>query len=658
MKKICYIKTVAVILILTFTACSDYLDIMPDNVATMENAFSDRNVTQKFLFSCYNMIPDPTSYRTNPALVGGDEIWWVLDSGNHFEISDAGLLTQGVQNASDPYLNYWDGARSGKQLFIGIRDCNIFLENIHIPTDMEDREKAQWTAEVKFIKAYLHYYLLRHYGPIPIIKENVPVHASAEEIQLYREPVDDVVNYIVELIDEALPDLMPNSLDTRVEDAGRITQPIAAALKAEALVWLASPLLNGSEEEAPTFSLIDKRGVQLFPQEYNNGKWTRAAQAIKEAIEICHTNGHGLYSSYDKVNPAQPISDITKQKCTLRGAVTEKYNPEIVWPATFATSVMEQFAIPYLDAFITVTVSEFGPTLKIAEQFYSRNGLPLDEDAEWVGWVGDNFIQRYEPISVSTVSGSGIDGVSSLSEDHRYYIKGGETTAKLHFYREPRFYAWIGFDRGFWEMNGKSEDRFLQSRATEISGTHGMGSHVTCGYHLKKLVNMESVQNASNSFTLMRYTYPLIRLSGLYLLYAEALNESKSVPDDEVYKWIDTVRIRAGVPTVLDAYTKAIASKRNKPATKAGMREIIKQERLIELSFESQRFYDLIRWKDAFQYWNEPVRGWNNQGSTIASFYQVTTYFDQRTFTMRDYFWPLKLSSLQSYSKLVQNPGW
>jgi hypothetical protein len=88
------------------------------------------------------------------------------------------------------------------------------------------------------------------------------------------------------------------------------------------------------------------------------------------------------------------------------------------------------------------------------------------------------------------------------------------------------------------------------------------------------------------------------------------------------------------------------------------MREIIKKERLIELSFESQRFYDLIRWKDAYQYWNEPVKGWNVTENSIDGYYQVTVYFNQRVFNERDYFWPLKLSSLQVNRNLVQNPGW
>ncbi|KAA6324773.1 RagB/SusD family nutrient uptake outer membrane protein, partial [termite gut metagenome] len=322
---------------------------------------------------------------------------------------------------------------------------------------------------------------------------------------------------------------------------------------------------------------------------------------------------------------------------------------------------LEYYSTCYLNSFtVTTTFSEFGPTLKIAEEFYSRNGLPLDEDAEWTEWIGGNFIQRYDPLVISRNAGSGINKTSSLSDDHKYYIRENETTAKLLCYREPRFYAWIGFDRGIWELNGKNEnERYLLARGGETQGANGDGRHNPCGYFAKKLVNLETAQNTSGGLTQVRYTYPMIRLTDLYLLYAEALNESKSAPDNEVYQWIDSVRIRAGIPGVVEAYsTNAVAAKKNKPTTKEGMRDIIKQERLIELSFESQRFYDLIRWKDALRYWNEPVRGWNIVEKTPNLFYSVITYFNSRTFNTKDYLWPLKLSTLQVNPNFKQNPGW
>src|SRR5690606_3342168 len=122
----------------------------------------------------------------------------------------------------------------GLPLFTGIRDCNIFLENIHRPFDLEDFERNQWIAEVKFLKAFFHFWLLRMYGPIPVIRTNIPISANTSEVQVYREPIDSVVSYIVELLDEAVEGL-PLVTNSKALEMGRPTKPMALAVKAQAL---------------------------------------------------------------------------------------------------------------------------------------------------------------------------------------------------------------------------------------------------------------------------------------------------------------------------------------------------------------------------------------------------------------------------------------
>jgi hypothetical protein len=676
-------------------ACASYLDVVPDDVATIDHAFATRNTMERFLGTCYWYLPSVGSVA-NQDLVGGDEIWWNIESSGDNN-SDGAMLAKGNQNSNDPYFNYWDGAKGGSNLFIAIRDCNIFLENVYSPTDILENERKQWIAEVKVLKAYFHFYLLRLYGPIPIIRENLPINAEIDEVRVYREPVDDVVDYIVQLIDEALPDLLESAEPNRIVDAGRITQPIAASVKAKALVLAASPLFNGTENESPQFSLVDNRGIQLFPQEYKVEKWTRAAEAVRQAIEISHQAGHRFYQGYMPPRP-DLVSPETRHKFSLRAAVLERFNSEIIWSSTNSSYGLQMVMIPYLGKFYPTTyvASQYGPTLKIAEEFYTRNGVPIDEDREWRNWIGQNFIQRYDPCRISPEPGSGIDGnmESSLSNDHRYnlgtYTKlaltepheqygrvetagDAQFTAKLHFYREPRFYAWIGFDRGIWEMGRKPDNQsyVILTRHGEGQGHNGSARHMTCGYFAKKLIYLESDRGNETTFAVdeINSLYPIIRLSDLYLLYAEALNESKEKPDAEVYRWIDSVRLRAGLKRVADAW-KDHAIDANKPQRKDGMREIIKRERLIELSFEGHRMYDLLRWKDAMRYFNEPVQGWNlmggssNKGSgydtnpdIVNSYYTVTTY-QQRVFNSRDYLWPLKLSTLRINTNLKQNPGW
>jgi len=203
------------------SACDDYLDIVPDNIATIDYAFKDRTSTEKYLATCYSSMPNLADPVQDPALLGSDE-WWAEEDvyyttyrGQNWRALN---LRLGQQSANSPYLNYWDGendGNNGRGLFIAIRDCNVFLENINnVGGDLEESEKIQWTGEVKFLKAYYHFFLLRMYGPIPLQKENLPISAGIDESRSERDKFDDCVNYIVELLDEAIVDL-PDEIQNR-----------------------------------------------------------------------------------------------------------------------------------------------------------------------------------------------------------------------------------------------------------------------------------------------------------------------------------------------------------------------------------------------------------------------------------------------------------
>src|SRR3546814_2865759 len=69
------------------------------------------------------------------------------------------------------------------------------------------------------------------YGPIPVIRENIPISAGTEKTQQYREPVDSVVSYIVQLLDEAA-EVLPLKIGAVTLDMGKPTKPAALALKA------------------------------------------------------------------------------------------------------------------------------------------------------------------------------------------------------------------------------------------------------------------------------------------------------------------------------------------------------------------------------------------------------------------------------------------
>jgi hypothetical protein len=102
----------------------------------------------------------------------------------------------------------------------------------------------------------------------------------------------------------------------------------------------------------------------------------------------------------------------------------------------------------------------------------------------------------------------------------------------------------------------------------------------------------------------------------------------------------------------------ALAKTPNKHKTPEGLREIIQQERRIEMAFEGHRNFDVRRWKQADKYFNIPVTGWSVDGSTTNTFYIVKTVGQRSFITPRDYLHPIKYSEMIVNSNLVQSPGW
>ena len=116
---------------------------------------------------------------------------------------------------------------------------------------------------------------------------------------------------------------------------------------------------------------------------------------------------------------------------------------------------------------------------------------------------------------------------------------------------------------------------------------------------------------------------PVIRFAEILLIYAEALNEAGG-PVTEAYTAINRVRKRAGLV--------ALAT-----LTKDQFREAVYTERRLELMFEFQRWFDLIRTK-------RMVSELQKIGKTNAA--------------EKHYLHPIPQREMDLNPKLVQNPGW
>ncbi len=632
MKRIYYFIALAFMGILN--SCASFLDVVPDNVATIDNAFTDKYNAEKYLYTCYSYLPTFGERNDNPALVGGDDVWY---SENH-QWRAGVQFAKGYLNITNPIFDYWRGSWGGKPLYTGIRDCNTFLEKIVTVRDLNDYEKKQWIAEVICLKAYYHYYLVRMYGPIPIMDVSLPVSAETSSIKVTRQPVDTCFAYVVRLLDKSILDL-PDVLTTPLTSLGRITKPIAMAIKAEVLMTAASPLFNGNQIHS---TLKNKDGLALFNPTYDVKKWEKAAAACKAAIFKADSLSIRLYKTSD-YQAGFTMNDTTKKIAALRSIVSERWNTELIWGGTNNNSNdLQNGSSPRWYSYLgNPSGSNHSPTIKVAEEFYTKNGVPINEDKTW------NYAERFN--------------LRTATAKEWIFVEPGEQTVGLNFDRELRYYAGISFDRGAWFGNGSpttptEKPWYIRNRRGEFASIFEISQFSVTGMYPKKLVNINNEVRDGNSYYTESYPFPVIRLADLYLYYAEALNEIKSAPDAAVYEYIDLVRVRAGLKGVIESWQQ-YSNLPDKPTTKSGMREIIQRERLIELSFEGQRFWDLRRWMLAKKYLNSPVQGYNVQKNDPREYYRVTNLYNQ-TFTEREYFWPIAENETVKNPNLVQNIGW
>lgn len=619
----------------------DFLNVVPDNVATIDNAFANELEARKYLATIYSYLPDHDDIGRNIALYGSDEVTsrQILTLSNEFYPM---RLVYGQQNVNEPILSYWSGDGYGKNYYEAIRDCNIFLENVSDEdkiSDLTSDDRRRWLGEAYFLKAYYTFYMMRMYGPVILMKENLPIDASVEEVRQKRAPFDECVDYVCELLDlaaERLPDIIQNE----ASELGRATRPAALMLKAKVLTTAASPLFNGNPDYA---GFTDKDGVHLMSTEFSQEKWERAEEACSLAVDACHKANISLYEFKDNEN----ISDVTRRKLSINNAATLRWNSETVWSLSSRNDeTLQAQCMARLNNDDITNINGgrdlMNPTIEITEKYYTENGVPINEDKTW------DYNGRYDLVTTT--------------EDTKYDLIPDYTVTKAHLGREPRFYAHLAFDGSKWWLQNapgdSDEDTYtVQCKAGQNQGKLGAYNYSLTGYWCKKLVNYKYELTTSGSgFTAERYPWPEMRLGDLYLLYAECLNECGN--SDLAIEYVDKIRERAGLKGVAESWTNYSITP-DKYTTKDGLREIIHRERTVEMMFEGSRYWDLMRWKEAASEWsNASVSGWDVEQESAEGYYHRQPFFTRRFVAPRDYLWPIKEYDIIVNPNLVQNPGW
>lgn len=624
------------------TACKDYLDQVPENdIETFETIFERRSTADVwFTQSTLDMANNFVGFFT-PGVIGADE----FVTGDYERSLGSKMLNipDGLQLSQKPIGDVWGST------YYSLRLLNTFIQRIVDVYDMTEAEKINWRAEAMAVKAFYYFELVKRYGPIVLVPTNIDVNVDLQKMQVPRSHVDTCFNEIVRLLDEAIPDLY-YSKEREASHKLFPSKEGAMALKAKVLLYQASPLFNGNDFYV---NFKGKDGEPLFNTKYDPEKWKRAAEAADEVVALCESLGYKLITG-DQDKATNLLNDMRDIELSIWER--EYDGVEAVFMTGFQGALINSF--PYLLPNFPEGYPEkessargtFGPSMKMVESFYTKNGLPLNMDKEW------SYANRYK---MGREVDNTYQGVVALNED----------VLNLHLRREPRFYAHIAADRCYWQRGPvASKNLEVQAYRGEAFGLHESYLDAStrqniCGYYVKKYTRTE-VQTSnyrSNSAVLGDCRWPVIRLAELYLMQAEAWNEYLNKPDDRVYEPLNKVRRRAGIPDVQDAWKK-FSTHPQQVENQAGMREIIRQEKTVEFAFEGHRFWDLRRWKTAHLELNDKILGWNVLGDNARTFYNnyegpVVVWSKVKFISPRDYLFPIKAEEVM-ISGYVQNPGW
>ena len=241
--------------------------------------------------------------------------------------------------------------------------------------------------------------------------------------------------------------------------------------------------------------------------------------------------------------------------------------------------------------------------------------LDAEDAGSWNGlYPTQNLVDAYE-----TIDGKLIDDPTNTMYDAQ----------DPYSNRDARFYQSIIYNGSTWET-------YLMSMVTNTVDPSKNGSckprlgKARCGYGPKKFI--EELDPSTNIYGgyAQSNNWPYFCYAEVLLNYAEAKNESLSVPDESVYNAVNEVRARSNQPNLPTGLSKE------------EMRKRIKNERRVELLLEEHRFYDLRRWKDG-NVLAEPIMGMNIYNNNITLKYEISKVED-RVFTGEHYYLPIPLS--------------
>ena len=577
------------------TACDDLFEPALENNQDISLMFSDPGFARGIMDNANLVLPYDESPTTDVAT--DDAV--SNDIENNYKRMTNGTYWTSQNNP----INQWDTR------YHAIQYLNLFLENAdQVPWDYSSEalnamHNDNYKGNAYALRGLHFFYLLRaHCGKVNGSLMGVPIHLTSEDaasnFNLPRNTFKECIDQIMSDFDEALKYLP--------EEYGDVNDGAVPAKYAQ--------MGGTSDQYNRAFGKlqrgkIDGRMIAAFKAQValfaaspayasaNAGTYEQAAQYAAASLRNAgglagmDPNGWRWFEDTEMIQ-AFAFDNPDPAEICWRGVVGDSHSLE------------ENNYPPSLDGHGRVN-----PTQNLVDAFPMANGYPISHPSS--GYDANNPYENRDP-RLKT-----------------YILVNGET-----------------------QGNKNTVINTASDNTETLDGINREnGSSTVTGYYLRKLLRSDVNLNPATD---RRHFGARIRYTEIFLDYAEAANEAQGPKANvgganfSAYDVIKAIRKRAGVGGANDPYLEECAQSQEK------MRELIRNERRLELCFENHRFWDLRRWNLSL---NETARGVNITTQDGVTKYD---YVDVESRNYQDYmiYGPIPYTEINKWSELLQNDGW
>lgn len=581
--------------IFTLTGCEKFIEPAPVNNGEYEDIYTQPTLAHGILLNGYTRLP--SNSWTFDDVATDDAV--SNDINNGFRRAATGQWS----SRNNPF-DRWQNARAG------IQYMNIFLaeaekvnwdtKNPMVATMFKDR----YMGEAYGLRAYLMFHLLQaHAGwsngvlyGFPLITEP---ETPASDFNKPRATFEDCLKQIYSDLDKA-EELLPLDYD-QATSASQVPAKYAG-VSPETYNRVFGAIFKQLITRRIAKAIRAKVGLLAASPAYSAGNTTTWTIAANQAADVLSAN-QWLTNFDDK-------GHIWYEKDQVDGLGAGATPKEVLWRTNINSESGLEAAHypPSLQG-----QGRLNPSQNLVNAFPMANGYPITANTALSGYNASTpYVGRDPRLARSIVYNTNTAGPSNTP-----------------------IYTSVDY-------TGTTEAMRDGLNRTENS--------TRTGYYMKKLLRHDV--SRAGTVNNQKHYKPHIRYTELFLIYAEAANEAwgpigTGGHPHSAYDIIKRIRTRAGI-TGGDPYLESIKNDNNKDL----MRDLIKNERRLELAFEGFRFWDIRRWNKAL---DETAQGLRiSQNNTV---YQV---IDVEARSYQDFmrFGPVPYTEVLKFNALQQNTGW